>query len=105
MSYRTLVTGTLAWASPAYEGWSGTITGTVAGTAPDTQFVGTIELTAPAATGRGGCAGSAVFAGRSVSNSLRWDTTQLTIAPNDDGPSGVVCRGLLRNVVLILGRS
>lgn len=99
-----LVTGTLAWASPAYEGWSGTITGTVAGTSPDTQFVGTIELIAPAATG-GVCAGSAVFSGRSVSESLRWHTTQLTIAPDADGQPVSACRGLLRNVVLILGRN
>lgn len=99
-----VVTGTLAWASPAYAGWSGTITGTVAGTSPDTQFVGTIELISPAATGGGVCAGSAVFSGRSVSESLRWQTTQLTIAPDADGQSASACRGLLRNFVLILGR-
>ena len=100
-----VVTGTLTWASPAYEGWSGTITGTVAGTAPDTQFVGTIDLVAPAATGRGACSGSAVFSGRSVSTSLRWDTTQLTVTPNADGQPASACRGLLRHVVLILGRN
>ena len=100
-----LVTGTIAWASPAYAGWSGTITGTVAGTSPDTQFVGTIELIAPAATGGGACAGSAVFSGRSVSESLRWHTTQLNVAPDADGQPASACRGLLRNVVLILGRS
>ena len=99
------VTGTLAWGAPAYAGWSGTITGTVAGTMPDTQFVGTIDLVAPAATGRGACAGSAVFAGRSASQSLRWDTSQLTIASNADGQDAAACRGLLRNVVLILGRN
>ena len=98
-----LVTGTLAWEAPAYEGWSGTITGTVAGTSPDTQFVGTIDLVAPAAAGNGTCSGSAVFSGRSVSRSLRWDTTQLTIA-NADGQPAEACRGLLRNFVLILGR-
>jgi hypothetical protein len=99
------VTGTLAWEAPAYEGWSGTITGTVAGTSPDTQFVGTIELVAPAAAGRGTCTGSAVFSGRSVAQSLRWDTTQLTIAPDADGQPAAACRGLLRDVVLILGRN
>jgi hypothetical protein len=99
-----LVTGTLALGAPAYEGWSGTITGTVAGTSPDTQFVGTIELVARPAMGSGACTGSAVFSGRSVSQSLRWDTTQLTIAPNADGRPAAACRGLLRNVVLILGR-
>ena len=99
-----LVTGTLAWGAPAFEGWRGTITGTVAGTSPDTQFVGTIELVAPVATGSGTCRGSAVFSGRSASQSLRWDTTQLTIA-NADGEPASACRGLLRNVVLILGRN
>lgn len=99
------VTGTLAWATPAYEGWSGTITGIVAGTSPDTQFVGTIELAAPAAMGSGACTGSAVFSGRSVSQSLRWDTTQLTIAPDADGQPAAAGRGLLRNVVLILERN
>lgn len=98
------VTGTLAWESPAYEGWSGTITGTVAGTSPDTQFVGTIELLAPAAADRGDCTASAVFSGRSASNSLRWDTTQVNIVSNADGQPASACRGLLRNFVLILGR-
>ena len=99
------VTGTLAWEAPAYEGWSGTITGTVAGTPPDTQFVGTIEVVAPAAAGSGPCTGRAVFSGRSVVESLRWDTTQLTIAPDADGQGPAACRGVLRNVVLILGRN
>ena len=99
-----LVTGTLAWGAPSFEGWSGTITGTVAGTPPDTQFVGTIELVAPAAGG-GTCTGSAVFSGRSASQSLRWDTTQLTIAPDANGQPAAACRGVLRNVVLILGRN
>jgi len=35
------VTGTLTYRSPAYQGWRGTMSGTVAGTSPDTQFVGT----------------------------------------------------------------
>ena len=99
-----LVTGTLAWGAPSFEGWSGTITGTVAGTPPDTQFVGTIELRAPPAAGAGTCIGSAVFSGRSVSNSLRWDTTQLNIVSNADGQPVSACRGMLRNFVLILGR-
>ena len=99
------VTGTLAWEAPAYAGWSGTIAGTVAGTSPDTQFVGMIELVAPAAAGRGTCTGSAVFSGRSASQSLRWDTTQLTIAPDANGQPAAACRGVLRNVVLILGRN
>jgi hypothetical protein len=100
-----LVTGTLAWEAPAYEGWSGTITGTVAGTSIDTQFVGTIELAAPAAAGSGTCRGTAVFAGRSVSQSLRWDTSQLNIVSNAGGQPASACRGLLRNFVLILGRN
>jgi len=99
------VTGALAWESPAYEGWSGTITGTVAGTSPDTQFVGTIDLVAPAAAGRGDCRGSAVFSGRSVAHSLRWDTSQLNVVPDAGGQPDAACRGLLRNVVLILGRN
>jgi hypothetical protein len=98
------VTGTLTFTSTAYRGWSGTIEGTVAGRAPDTQFVGTIEVRSPATTGSGACIGSAVFSGRSVSDSLRWDTTQLTVASNTDGQRASACRGALRHVVLILGR-
>jgi hypothetical protein len=97
------VTGTLAFASPAYQGWSGTISGTVAGTSPDTQFVGTIELRAAPAAGAT-CTGSAVFSGRSVAHSLRWETSQLRIAFDTDGEPDAACRGLLRNVVLILAR-
>ena len=97
------VTGTLAFASPAFQGWSGTITGTVAGASPDTQFVGTIELRAPAA-GAGICTGSAVFTGRSVSESLRWETSQLRVPFDSDGQPDSACRGLLRHFVLIMGR-
>ena len=98
------VTGTIRYASPAYRAWGGTINGTVAGTSPDTQFVGTIELRAPPATGTGTCIGGAIFSGRSVSDSLRWDTSQLTTLSNADGPPAAACRGLLRNFVLIMGR-
>jgi hypothetical protein len=98
------VTGTLAFTSPAYQEWSGTITGTLAGTPPDTQFVGTIDLHAPASAGRGDCRGTAVFAGRSASTSLRWDTSRMTIAPSRSGLPTSACRGALRSVVLITGR-
>ena len=95
------VTGTVAYTSAAYQEWSGTISGIVAGTAPDTQFVGTIELQAPPAAGTGTCSGTAVFSGRSVSNALRWDTSQLTVTPNT---RAAACRERLRNVVLTMGR-
>ena len=98
------VTGTLAFTSPAYQQWSGTITGTLAGTAPDTQFVGTIDLRAPASAGGGDCRGTAVFAGRSVATSLRWDTSRVTIAPGREGVAASACRGTLRSVLLITGR-
>ena len=96
------VTGTLTFASPAYQGWSGTFSGTVAGTAPDTQFVGTIDVSA---VGRDAtCTGSAVLSGRSVSGSLRWETSQLRLPFDADGEPVAGCRGLLRHVVLIMGR-
>jgi hypothetical protein len=99
------VTGTLGYTSPGYQGWSGTISGTVAGTSPDTQFVGTIELRAPPTTGTGTCAGSAIFSGRSVADSLRWDTSQLFITSNTAGQPIDACGGLLRNFVYIMGRN
>ena len=98
------VNGTLAFTSPAYRGWRGTITGTVAGTSPDTQFVGTIALHAPPTLGPGSCTGHAIFAGRSLSNSLRWDTSQLNIVSSPDDQPTSACRGLLRDVVLNIGR-
>jgi hypothetical protein len=97
--------GTLAFTSPAYQGWSGTISGTLAGESPDTQFVGTIELRSPSTTGANRCVGNAVFAGRSVSTSLRWDTSQMDVRSNADGEPASACRGLLRTFVLILGRN
>ena len=98
------VTGTLAFTSPAYQGWSGTITGTLAGTAPDTQFVGTIDLHAPLSAGGGDCRGRAVFAGPSASSSLRWDTSHVIIAPSRSGLPASACRGALDSVVLTAGR-
>ena len=99
------VTGTLRYTSPDYQEWSGRISGTVAGTSPDTQFVGTIELRAPPTTGAGTCVGSAIFSGRSVADSLRWDTSQLFITSNASGQPIDACRGLLRNFVYIMGRN
>jgi hypothetical protein len=96
------VTGTLAYRSPAHREWSGTISGTVAGAAPDTQFVGTIELRTPAASGS--CVGRGTFSGRSVEDALRWETSQLRIASNAEGQFTASCRELLRNVVLIMTR-
>lgn len=96
------VTGTLAYTSPPHREWSGTISGTVAGTAPDTQFVGTIELRTPAATGT--CVGRAVFSGRSVEDALRWQTSQLKFASTAAGHSSSSCREWLQHVVLTLGR-
>jgi len=98
------INGTLAFTSPAYQGWSGTISGTLAGPSPDTQFVGTIELRAPASSGRGDCRGTGVFAGRSVATSLRWDTSRVTIAPSRAGLAASACHGALRSVVLITAR-
>ena len=99
-----IVTGTLAFTSPAYQEWSGIIAGTLAGTAPDTQFVGTIDLHAPASAGGPACRGTAVFAGRSVATSLRWDTSRVTIGPGREGVAAPACRGALRSVVLITAR-
>jgi hypothetical protein len=99
-----LVTGTLTSTSPAYQGWNATISGIVAGRAPDTHFVGTIELRAPSATGTGTCAGRAVFSGRSVTESLRWETSQLRVTSNADGEPAAACRGVLKNVALIMSR-
>jgi hypothetical protein len=97
------VTGTLTFASPAYREWSGRISGIVAGTSPDTQFVGTIELRAVPVSGAS-CTGSAVVSGRSVSDSLRWETSQVRILFDAGGELDAECRALLRNVVLIMGR-
>ena len=98
------VTGTVAFTSPAYQEWSGTITGTLAGTSPDTQFVGTIDLHAPLSAGGGDCRVRAVFAGPSASSSLRWDTSQVIIAPSRSGLPASACRGALDSVVLTAGR-
>jgi hypothetical protein len=98
------VTGSLVYTSPAYRGWRGTIDGTVAGAVPDTQFVGTIDLRPPPGAGTEACTGSATFSGSSVSDSLRWETSQLTVRPNAPAPSAA-CRDVLRNVLLTLERS
>ena len=99
-----VVTGTIAYTSERSQGWGGTIHGVVAGAAPDTQFAGTIELRVPPAAGSGTCVGTANVSGRSVSNSLRWDTSQLIIAPDPRDQPAPPCRGVLRSVALIMGR-
>jgi hypothetical protein len=99
------VAGTLAFTSPGYQGWTGTVSGTLAGPSPDTQFVGTIELRTPASSGRGECRGTAVFAGRSEATALSWDTSALTITHERGGAAGAAaCRGALRGVVLTTAR-
>jgi hypothetical protein len=98
------VSGTLTYTAADWQGWTGTINGTVAGTSGDTQFVGTIALRSPSLTGTGTCGGEAVFSGRSVSDSLNWSAASLNLVTNTPSQPASACRGLLRNLLFILGR-
>jgi hypothetical protein len=87
-----------------WEGWRVTVNGLLAGNASDTQFVGTIEITTPSTTGTGVCTGQATFAGRTASNSIRWDAESITIASNAFGQPATACRGKLLLPAWILFR-
>lgn len=73
--------------------WRGQFTGTLAGTSPDTQFVGTLTMQANPSTGTGMCRSTVVVAGRSVSNSMRWEAESFTMMNEVSTQPASSCRG------------
>lgn len=98
------ITGTMQFTTPGWEGWRATINGLVAGNTPDTQFVGTIEIVTPSTTGTGICSGQATFAGRAMTNSIRWDAESITLSSNISSQPPEACRGRLLLPAWILFR-
>jgi hypothetical protein len=96
------VAGMIAFTSTAQREWSGTLSGTLAGAAPDTQFVGTIELRTPSAGGA--CIGRAVFSGRSAEDGLLWMTSRFDFVSNPEERRTPSCADEWRHVAVSLGR-
>jgi hypothetical protein len=99
------IQGSFRFTSQGWDGWVATFSGTLAGAANDTQFLGNIEYRGPSSTGTGSCSGQAIFSGRSVSDSLQWGTVALTMTNSVAIQPAYSCRGLMRKLVLVLGRS
>jgi hypothetical protein len=98
------VQGRFTFTSAGWETWSATFSGTLAGSAPDTQFVGSVEYRAPSSTGTGSCVGQAIFAGRANATALLWETPELTMTNTAPLSPAHSCRGLLRKLALVLQR-
>lgn len=98
------IAGTVRFTSPGWEGWQATVAGTLAGTAPDTQFVGNVVLQSPSATGTGVCNGQMTMAGPSVATSMRWEAPTLTMSPNVTTQPASACQGTVFTVVWIFTR-
>ena len=98
------VSGAIQLTTPGWAGWRASINGLLAGNRTDTQFVGTIEMTTPSSTGTGICSGQATFAGKSVSNSIRWDAQSITLVSNVSTQPTYACRGTLLLPAWILFR-
>jgi len=98
------VEGTVRFTSPDFAGWQARFTGTVAGTSPDTQFVGTVTVESPSSTGTGVCTGQMTMAGRSISNSMRWEAPSFTMVSNVPTQPPHACRGQLFTPIWIFFR-
>jgi hypothetical protein len=98
------VEGTVIFTSPGWEGWRANLTGTLAGTSPDTQFVGTVTVQSPSSTGTGICLGNVSMAGRSVSSGMRWEAPVLTMTSDVPSQPASACRGNLYTLVWIFFR-
>jgi hypothetical protein len=98
------VEGTVRFTSPGWEGWVATFSGTLAGTAPDTQFVGTVMVQSPSSTGTGVCQGEVTMAGPSVGNRMRWEAPSLTLSSNVPTQPASACRGTVFTLVWIFFR-
>ena len=98
------VSGTLRFTSPAWDGWKVTFSGSLAGTVPDTQFVGVFDVTAPSATGTGVCQGQATFAGASTASAMHWEAATLPLVSNVPTQPSWACRGKVINAVSSLLR-
>lgn len=98
------VTGNIRFTSAGWEGWQANFSGTLAGTAPDTQFVGNIVLQAPSSTGTGVCSASFTMAGPSIGTSMRWETPVILMTNNVSTQPINSCRGQLLTLVWIFFR-
>jgi hypothetical protein len=76
------IQGNIRFTSAGWENWQATISGTVAGTSPDTQFVGTIDMQAPSRTGTGICTAQVTMAGPSLAASMRWEAPRMFFTNN-----------------------
>lgn len=98
------VQGSVTFTSPGWEGWRGTVLGTVAGTAPDTQFIGNVTVQSNSTTGTGICTGDVTMVGPSISTFMRWEAPTLTISSNVPTQPPNACRGTVFTVVWIFNR-
>ena len=98
------VTATLRFTDASWAGWTVTFSGALAGTVPDTQFVGQFNVQAPSSTGTGVCVGSAVFSGNTTATAVHWVTSTLTFQNNVPTQPAHACRGTVRNLVTSLVR-
>jgi hypothetical protein len=98
------VAGTLLFSSPGWAGWKASFSGSLAGTIPDTQFVGTFDVQAPSATGTGVCVGQATFAGAATARAIHWEASTLPLTSNVPTQPSSACRGRVANAVSSLLR-
>lgn len=98
------VQGSVVFTSPGWEGWRANLSGTLAGTSPDTQFVGNVTVQSPSSTGTGLCVGQVTMAGRSVASGMRWEAPMLTMSSDVPTQPASACRGDLFTLVWIFFR-
>lgn len=98
------VEGTIRFTSQGFTDWQARFSGTLAGTSPDTQFVGIVTVESASSTGTGICTGQMTMAGRSISNSMRWEAPSFTMASNVPTQPASACRGQFFTPVWIFFR-
>ncbi len=98
------VSGSLTFTSPGWEGWHATFTGSLAGNAQESQFVGNFMVQSNSTTGTGICSGQVVFAGRSTFNAMHWEALTMTMVSNVPTQPSTACRGEVLTLVTSLLR-
>jgi len=98
------VDGTVLFTSPGWSGWSGSFSGQLSGSSPESQFFGIITIRGEPLSGGGTCTGTVQMTGATRANSIRWEAPQLTISPTGTSGGSTVCLGDVFTLVWTFGR-
>ncbi|MGH7555276.1 MAG: hypothetical protein ACREMQ_19915 [Longimicrobiales bacterium] len=98
------IDGNITFTGSGYSGWTATFTGQLSGTSPASQFFGNVTVNAAPVSGGGTCTGQMTMSGETRTNTLRWESPNLNLAPSGSAAGSTVCMGNVLTIVWILSR-